>query len=109
MPKVKTVQVNGKTWTQDGVKQLLQTSEAAQLRALVLLYSKQTDHEKNLGKTGELNGVGFNKVDSEILSSFARGYRSRGYLTPKQFAVLGKRIPKYAGQIFKIMQSNNRD
>ena len=99
-----TVQVNGKSWTQSEVRDLLLSSKAAQLRALVLLYSWQTDHEKQLGRTGELNGVGFNKVDSELLSSFARGYRNRGYLTPKQYDILARRIPKYAGQVFRYMQ-----
>ena len=101
------VQVKGKSWTQADVRALLLSSKAAQLRALILLYSLQTDHEKMLGKTGELNGVGFNKLDSEILSSFARGYKSRGYLSPKQYQILGKRIPKYAGQIFRHMKETN--
>lgn len=102
-----TVQVKGRSWTQADVRDLLVKSQQAQLRALLLLYSCQTEHEKMLGKTGEFNGVGFNKVDSEILSSFARGYKSRGYLTTKQFGILGKRIPKYAGQIFRHMKESN--
>ena len=101
------VQVNGKSWTQADVRDLLLSNKAAQLRALILLYSLQTNHEKMLGRTGEFNGVGFNKVDSEILSSFARGYESRGYLSPKQYQILGKRIPKYAGQIFRHMKETN--
>lgn len=102
------VQVKGRSWTQADVRDLLVKSEAAQIRALLLLYSMQTEHEKMLGRTGEFNGIGFNKVDAEILSSFARGYKNRGYLTPKQYGVLGKRIPKYAGQIFRHMKETNQ-
>ena len=102
-----TVQVNGKSWTQAEVRDLLLSSRAAQLRALLLIYSFQTEHEKMLGRTGELNGMGFNKLDSEILSNFARGYKNRGYLSPRQYEILGKRMPKYAGQIFRHMKETN--
>lgn len=111
MPKKKpipTVTVNGKIWTEPDIKTLIQTNEAAQLRALVLLNSKQTAHEKNLGHTAELNKVGFNKLDSALLQGFARQYKSRGFLSDRQMDILRKRLPKYSKQIFNHMLATNK-
>jgi hypothetical protein len=53
-------------------------------------------------KTRLNNGVGFNKIDSEILSSLHNFYKERGFLTEKQYALLFKKIPKYHKQIYNI-------
>jgi len=67
--------------------------------ALMFLYSCQTRDEQNAGFTAHLNDIGFNACDSEILSSFAVFYRSRGYLTEKQLALCIRKLQKYHRQI----------
>lgn len=99
-----TVLVNGKQYTEQSIKLLLQTNKKAQYRALEVLYSLQTDHEKYCGRTSDHNGVGFNKLDSQILTGFARQYKAYGVLSAKQEAILARRIVKYYKQIFKHMQ-----
>ena len=99
-----TVEVNGKQYTEQDIKLMLQTNTKAQYRALEVVYNLQTDHEKYCGRTAEYNGVGFNKVDSQILTGFAKQYKDRGFLSPKQEAILARRMPKYYKQIFNKMR-----
>lgn len=69
------------------------------LRALQLVYNLQTVAEQTAGVAHEPNGAGFTRTDAGILTSFAQQMEQRGFLTPKQMAVLKKRMPKYWRQI----------
>ena len=71
-------------------------------RSLLRLYSEQTDTEQAHGFTSEDNGFGFNGVYSEFLSSVAKWYSEKGYVSPKQMAWVAKKIRKYAGQLAKL-------
>lgn len=68
-------------------------------RALLLVYSKQTISEQNLGKTLEHNCEGFTTLDAEILTGIAIFYKNYKSLTPKQDRIVKRLMPKYAGQI----------
>ena len=52
--------------------------------------------------TRDRNNVGFTDIDGEILSSFAKQLLSRGYLSPKQMAIVYKKMPKYWSQIVRV-------
>ena len=69
------------------------------LRALLGIYKNQIADEQTRDATLECNGIGFTGPDAEILSSFARQYQRRGCLSPKQMAILHRRILAYARQI----------
>ena len=99
------VVVNGKEWDKESIKKLIQTNDIAVYRALVLLYSFQTDEEKNTDKVKTVNGKGFNKLDAEILSSMARQVKSGRHLTDKQMYVARPKLMKYAGQILNYMKT----
>ena len=99
------VVVNGKEWDKESIKKLIQTNDLAVYRALVLLYSFQTDEEKNTDKVKTVNGKGFNKLDAEILSSMARQVKSGRHLTDKQMYVARPKLMKYAGQILNYMKT----
>lgn len=71
-------------------------------RGLTVIYGYQTTAEQEMGSTHEDNGVGFNGVDAEILTSFAEQLEQRGFLTPKQNLILFKKMPKYAGQLERL-------
>lgn len=71
-------------------------------RGLMAIYNGQTSQEKISMTTTEDNGIGFNGVDATILTSFAEQWRSRNWLSTKQFAILAKKMVKYAGQLEKI-------
>lgn len=95
-------------WTPTMITEKINRNDADVCAAVVTLYRKQTRSERNARNTGEYNGVGFNKFDAEILSSFAEQIirnkrQGRKYLlSVKQMEIARKRIRKYAKQLAKI-------
>lgn len=80
----------------------IETKNATAIHALLFIYDKQEEEEREYEHTHYANGVGFNKADAEFGSSLARQYRERGFLSPKQMGFVRKLIRKYAGQIVEI-------
>ncbi len=72
-------------------------------RGLIRIFEKQTDDEKQAGMTNRDNGVGFTGMDAEILTSFAAQYQRWGRLSDKQMVIVFKKMPKYAGQLYRIV------
>lgn len=111
--KSEQVIVNGKAWDKESLRDLLDRNNKAVERAIVLLYSFQTDEEKYLGVTKTVNGKGFNKFDTEILTKFAMQLKGGVNLTQKQMYVARPKIKKYVGQILNYMkdkeEQNNLD
>lgn len=91
-----------KVYTKEFIKEKILTNDLWLARAVVAIYKKQTSAEQQAGYTKEFNGVGFNGVDSEILSSLAEFYKNRGFLSPKQLNIARKKMVKYVGQLTKI-------
>ena len=103
--KLEQVIVNGKAWDKESLKDLLDRNDKAVYRAILLIYSFQTDEEKYMGTTKTVNGKGFNKFDVEVLSSFAMQLRRGQELTLKQMYVARPKIKKYVGQILQYMKN----
>lgn len=89
-------------WTEDEIKALIKTNDKALCRAILRLYNEQTEDEKTTGDTKHSNGVGFNKFDAEILSSFAEFFKRTGFLTAKQMIVARKKMIKYSKQLTRL-------
>lgn len=71
-------------------------------RALLQIYSRQTEDEKMIGETSHQNGIGFNGCDAPILTSFAEQLKSRGFLSRKQEEILQKKIGRYSRQLLEV-------
>lgn len=71
-------------------------------RMLQALYQRQTSTEQEAELTIEHNGVGFNGVDADFLSSVAKNSLKYQGLTEKQAAFVAKRLKKYAKQLAGI-------
>jgi len=99
-PLPKYVEIDGTRWTPALIKERISTSDLAVKKALLRIYDWQTEDEKFIQETRESNGVGFNGVDSEILSSFAEQLKTKGWLSPKQIALARKKLTKYSRQIY---------
>ena len=84
------------------VKKQLSTNKTWATAALLKIFDKQTHDEQKREMTHEWNHVGFTGIDGNILASFAKQLQSRGFLTPKQMAIVYKKMPKYWMQIIKI-------
>ncbi len=86
------------------IKQQILASEAWLLRSIVAIFCKQTQSEQTSETTKELNGVGFNGADAEILSSFAKHINNGRKLSEKQIALARRKMVKYARQLDSIAQ-----
>lgn len=94
-------------WNKDAVKSLLSSNDAAVERAVVALWKKQTEAEKSIHATTDANGVGFNALDADLLSSFAERISLKKLpLTEKQMVWARKKIMKYASQLAAIANAN---
>lgn len=98
------VEINGKVWTKDNLKELLLTNNNAVERAITVIYGYQTLSEQAENQTVSANGVGFNQFDSALLSSFAQQLEEGKHLSYKQMIIARKKITKYAGQLLKHMK-----
>ena len=91
-----------RTWTAEEIKTLVQTNDKVLYGALKQLYNCQTADEKAAGETREHNGMGFNGVDANIMSSFAQFLIRTGFLTDKQKVIARKKMIKYTKQLTKL-------
>ena len=96
MKKVTNVQI------EKFLKEKLSSNRAWALRALIRIYDFQTSEERETGSTYYVNNVGFSSVDSEFLTSLAKQWKEKSYLSEKQMTYVYKRIPKYWNQIWSI-------
>ncbi len=78
-------------------------SQAWCRRALLRIYENQEQDEIRNKATTKRNEVGFTPADAPILSSFAAQLRGHnvtgGDFSRKQWEILYKLLPKYAGQL----------
>ena len=88
-----------KTWTIEEIRELLKESDKAVARAILAIYNRQTEDEKIVKETSASNGVGYNGVDANFMSSLAQFYQSKGFLSVGQLKYGRKKIMKYAGQL----------
>lgn len=103
--KSEQVIVKGKAWDKDSLRDLLNKNDVAVKRAILLIYSFQTDEEKCFGATKTVNGKGFSKFDVEILSSYAVQLQRGHDLSLAQMYVARPKIKKYVGQILQYMKN----
>ncbi len=66
----------------------------------MVIYDKQTLSEQASNSTSVLNSVGFTGCDAEILSSFSQQVQRGRTLSPKQMALVFKKMPKYWEQLW---------
>lgn len=101
--------VPGTAWTRSAMLDLLDRSPVAVERALLVLYARQTDGERETHTTSESNGQGFGAFDADILTSFAEQVATNRYnrkegqrLTEKQLELTRKKVRKYVGQLVEV-------
>lgn len=109
MPETTTVVRHepGTPWTRAAMLDLLDRSNVAVERALLVLYARQTEDERAAGATTEHNGRGFGAVDAELLTSYAQqvetGRKQEGQkLTDRQMVYARKGVKKYVGQLVEV-------
>lgn len=81
------------------IKNMLATNERWAIRGLLRIFENQTEDEKSAEHTRYHNKIGFSGADAEILTSFAKQVLKGRKMSPKQMAIIFKKIPKYAKQL----------
>lgn len=84
------------------VRNQLGSNQTWALKGLLKIYEFQTAEEQSIETTCVHNNVGFTGTDGEILTSFAKQLKYKGYLSPKQMALVYKKMPKYWKQIIGV-------
>lgn len=100
--KIEAAQKPSRVWTEDEIKNLVQTNDKVLYGALKKLYAEQTADEQESGDTHHANGAGFNGADAPILSSFAEFLNRTGFLTPKQRVIARRKLVKYNKQLTRL-------
>ena len=95
-----------KTITKEFIKNRLATNPAWAVKALVKIYERQTIDEQNSQTTKENNGIGFNGLDANILSSFAEQVNKGRNLSVKQMTIVYKKMPRYWKQVASLIPAD---
>lgn len=103
------------TVTTEQVLAKIERDDRYAVNCLLQLYARQTADEQATETTREHNGVGFNAVDAELLSSFARQAADRRRqreqgdipahwtdLSPKQMVLLRRKLARYQRQLTEL-------
>jgi SNF2 family DNA or RNA helicase len=69
------------------------------IRALLYIYAGQTAEEQSIRETYVSNGIGFNAVDAEFLSSVSQQILDGRTMTEKQIHYIRLRLGKYHNQL----------
>ena len=91
-----------KTGELDFIRKKLATDTKWATRGLLVIYNRQTEDEQRVDETKHHNNIGFTGYDAPLLSSFAKQYMQRKWLSFKQVTILKKRISKYCQQIYEL-------
>jgi len=86
------------------IRTQLGSSIAWASKGVIRIFENQTHDEQAVEATHEHNGIGFTGVDANILSSFAKQILKGRTMSPKQSAILFKKMPKYAGQLQRMVK-----
>lgn len=88
-----------RAWRLAVLKHWLGGDGALMLAALRAIWLRQTADERTIEATTHDNGMGFSGVDGTILTSFGNQVERGRPLSARQWEVLAKCLPRYAGQI----------
>jgi hypothetical protein len=103
--RIAMTEVTQTVWTRASVLALLESSEAATVRALKVIASRQTPAETQEMKTTVRNGRGFNARDANILTDIASKLPRYGdHLTQRQLLLVRGRLRKYVGQLLEAIE-----
>jgi len=91
-------------WNKENIQALLETSDKAVARAVYRVYLNQTESEKMVENTHVNNGIGFTGADAGYLTSLAKFYEKRGYLTQKQTDYARRKVKKYWRQLLAAIK-----
>ena len=95
-----------KQWKKE-LQSLLLVSDKALEKSIIRIYERQTYTEQEAGQAIIEDGVGFNKFDASLMSSFAKQLNDGWHLSDKQKEIARKVMPKYWRQLMNISKAQH--
>lgn len=92
----------------DKIRAYIKASDEAVVKAIRIIYSRQTNEEQLLETTSVHNGVGFTGPDGHFGTSLGKQLSRGRTLSAKQIAFARKMMVKYARQIWDHVQENGK-
>ena len=89
-----------KEW-KDYLQELVKTNDRALLRAIWVIYARQTVEEQIYGVSTEENGRGFSKIDAQFFTELVVQMQHGRELSPRQMAIARNKITKYWRQLME--------
>lgn len=93
-------------WDKESIKELLLTNDTAVKRAIGVLYSFQTEDEKEVDLTIHPNKKGFDAWDARELSKLAKKMHSTDGVSQEEINCVRPRLLKYANQLARVANEN---
>lgn len=91
-----------RTWTEEEIKQKIQTKQSWLEHAVVAIFNFQTLDEKQTECTRHWNGVGFNGCDARRLTYYAKWLKAGKHLTGRHLDIARVRMAKYVKQLTRL-------
>lgn len=89
-------------WTRETIKALIERSDEAVERAVLAIWRRQTEDEKDAEETKHRNGVGFASCHATLGSYCARWLLSGRHLDGRHLANARRMMRWYAGQLADV-------
>jgi hypothetical protein len=90
-------------WTKEEIREKLKTDDRWLFRGLLAIYRLQTEDEKNDKATRHYNGIGFNGVNADFLSTAAERRMNPNFKFSRKYRdAIRRAMLKYSGQLAKI-------
>lgn len=83
------------------LKTQIATRDNQAIKALITVFNNQTEEEQMTDNVEVYNNMGFTPFDAEFMSSLAKQYINKNYLSSKQLSYVKKIMPKYARQLIE--------
>ena len=96
-------------WNKASIQALLDENDRAVLRAVLVIFERQTAVEQASHSTQLHNNRGFTAVDAEFGSSLAVQIQRSGSLSPKQMLYARKMMKKYHRQLAEVANAKQQE
>jgi len=93
-------------WNEANILQLIISNDRALEKAVLAIYNRQTQDEKNTSDTRWTNGIGFSGADAGIGSYYAKWIISGRSLSGNHLLKARKMMMKYRRQLVEIANHN---
>lgn len=87
----------------DKLREQISSKDSTAIHTLLFIFERQSEDEQKHESVRWRNGIGFKIQDAKTGCNLAKWFKSKGFFTPKQIALVKSMVRKYAGQVVEAM------